>query len=61
MGEKDEISLMIFWSKNSRKEVARVDGDMALGRVADTLRESRESSVDHSFLGWVECCEMRLW
>ena len=51
MGEKEEINLVIFWSKNSKKEVARVDEDMALGRVTGTLRESRELRVDHSFFG----------
>lgn len=59
-GEKEEINLVIFWSKNSRKEVARVAGDMELGRAAGALRDRSELSVAHSFLGWVECCEIRM-
>lgn len=50
-GGKDEDNFVIFCLKNSRKEVARVDGDTVLGRAEGTLRESSEFRVDHSFFG----------
>jgi len=48
--EKEEINWN-FWSKNLRNEVARLDGDMELGREAGILRERSELSEAHSFFG----------
>jgi len=48
--EKEEINWN-FWSKNLRNEVARLDGDMELGREAGILRERSELSEAHSLLG----------
>ena len=57
---KAEQSVVIFWSKNLRKEVARIDWDNALGRTAGALRDNSELIVDHSFLGWLEQREIIL-
>lgn len=51
LGGKEEHSRLIFWSKKSRKDLAREEGEMELGSTAGALRESRESKVDQSFLG----------
>jgi len=55
---KAEQSLVIFWSKKLRKEVARVEWDNALGRTAGTLRDNSEFIVDQSFFGWLEHSEI---
>ena len=57
---KTEQSLMIFWSKKLRKEVARTEWDNALGRTAGALQDNREFIVDQSLLGWLEQREIRL-
>ena len=41
---KAEQSLVIFWSKKFRKEVARVEWDNALGRTAGAVRDKSELS-----------------
>ena len=51
-------SLVIFWSKKLRKEVARIDWDNALGRTAGALRDNSEFIVDQSFFGWLEHSEI---
>ena len=58
--ESAEQSLVIFWSKNLRKEVARIDWDKTLGRTAGALRDNSEFTVDQSFLGWLEHREIIL-
>ena len=55
---KAEQSLVIFWSKKLRKEVARVEWDNALGRTAGAVRDNSEFIVDQSFFGWLEHSEI---
>jgi hypothetical protein len=50
---REEHSLVIFWSKNWRKELASEEGEMKLGSTGGQFRESRESRVDHNFFGCV--------
>ena len=53
-----EQSLQILSSKKFKKEVARSEGDEQVGRHGGMLRERRESSVDHNFLGKLVHSEM---
>ena len=55
---KAEQSLVLFWSKKFRKEVARVEWDNAFGRTEGAVRDKREFIVDHSFFGWLEHSEI---
>jgi len=50
---KAEQSLVIFWSKKFRKEVARVEWDNALGRTAGAVRDKSEFMVDHAKFLWL--------
>ena len=54
---KAEQSLVIFWSKKLRKEVARFEWDNALVRTAGALRDNSEFIVDQGFFGWLEHSE----
>ena len=60
VGMNTEQSLQILSSKKFKKEDASSEGDEQAGRQGETLRERRESSVDHNFLGRFEHCEMRV-
>ena len=50
-GEKAEHNLAILSLKKLRKDAAMMDGDVKVGRMEGPLRESSESSVDHSLRG----------
>ena len=54
-GVKDEHNLSILSLKNLRKDHAMMDGEVKVGRTEGSLRESNESSVDHSFRGLFLC------
>ena len=51
---KEQQRSLIFWSKNCRKELAKVDGEIEFGSAGVLLRERSESSVDHNFFGCLE-------
>ena len=58
--KKDRAESAILSPKKLRKEVARREGEVEVGREGEDLRERRESREVHNFLGWLEESEIRV-
>ena len=54
LGVREEDNLAILSLKKSRKDWARHDVEIEVGRIIGVLRERRDCSVDHSFLGCLD-------
>lgn len=58
-GGSAEDRFVILSLKNFRKEEARVAGDEEVGNLLEVERDSKESRIGQSFLGWLVKLEIK--